>query len=109
MSSRRSAAALLERMLAFDPARRCAIDEALAHPFFADLPMTAQRVTAKQPVEAATVDFEHRDVKLAAVRELVGREVGEYTRRRALAEKAALQLGVAHKRKRDAGAADAGA
>ena len=98
-------AELLQAMLTFDPARRTGIDEALAHPFFADLPMTAQRVTAKQPVDAATVDFEHREVKLAKVRELVGSEVGEYTRRRALAAKAALQLPPgALKRKRAAGA-----
>ena len=100
-----AATELLQAMLTFDPARRTGIDEALAHPFFADLPMTAQRVTAKQPVDAATVDFEHREVKLAKVRELVGSEVGEYTRRRALAAKAALQLPPgALKRKRAAGA-----
>ena len=39
---------LLERMLAFDPGRRCSAEEALTHEYFADLQLPAPDEPGKQ-------------------------------------------------------------
>ena len=92
-----SAIALLESMLEFEPSRRPAVAEvstphrtdphtqpphagrfvsparpilpnqAIDHDFFKDMQMRAPSTLALAPVDAATIDFEYRDVKVLVV------------------------------------------
>jgi mitogen-activated protein kinase 1/3 len=63
---------LLERMLQFDPRRRCSVAQALAHPWLAAL-----ADPAAEPVAAAPFKFEFEEQKMdeAEVRRLVWEEM----------------------------------
>jgi len=87
---------LLERILQFEPSRRCSVADAMDHPFFDGMKNKMHLQLASQPVDAATIDFEHSDFKVGAIRRLVVQEIHRY------AERATT----GHARKRKLGADD---
>lgn len=63
---------LLDRMLAFDPAKRITVDEALAHPYLAALHDPADEPVANAPFN---FDFENWDLTKEAFKDLIWREI----------------------------------
>jgi len=62
---------LLERMLTFDPAKRIAVEEALAHPYLANLHDPAEEPVATTPFN---FDFEQRDFTRDEYKQLIYNE-----------------------------------
>ena len=54
---------LLHSMLQFQPGKRPTVEAALVDTFFEGMAMSAQLV-ASRPVDAATIDFEHSEIRL---------------------------------------------
>ena len=54
-------------MLRFEPAKRTSVTDALGHSFFDGMAMQAPQLVASKPVDAATIDFEHSEIKLPQV------------------------------------------
>mmetsp|Transcript_75757 Transcript_75757/g.209037 ORF Transcript_75757/g.209037 Transcript_75757/m.209037 type:complete len:142 (-) Transcript_75757:639-1064(-) len=69
-------------MLRFEPAKRTSVIDALSHPFFDGMAMHAPQLVASKPVDAATIDFEHSEIKLPQVRRKILDEIRYYTQRR---------------------------
>eukprot|EP00276_Gloeochaete_wittrockiana_P002175 CAMPEP_0184671132 /NCGR_PEP_ID=MMETSP0308-20130426/85292_1 /TAXON_ID=38269 /ORGANISM="Gloeochaete witrockiana, Strain SAG 46.84" /LENGTH=469 /DNA_ID=CAMNT_0027118203 /DNA_START=96 /DNA_END=1505 /DNA_ORIENTATION=- len=63
---------LLQRMLAFDAANRCSIDEALRHPFVRTVRKSHLETTAPASIEC---DFEELNMSAAELRERIYREI----------------------------------
>jgi len=63
---------LLDRMLAFDPGKRCTVDEALRHPYLASL-----HDPEEEPTCAAifNFDFEHYELNKETFQELIWQEM----------------------------------
>jgi len=76
-----SAIELVESILRFEPSRRCTVDQALVHPFFDGMQKRAPIQLAVSPVDSATIDFEHEEVKIAAIRRLIVQEIHFYADR----------------------------
>lgn len=64
-----SAIALLHALLQFQPSKRCSVNEALEHPFFESMGTRVPTLLAAKPVDAATIDFEHKETKLPQARD----------------------------------------
>ncbi|KAL1529995.1 hypothetical protein AB1Y20_000921 [Prymnesium parvum] len=74
----------LNGMLAFEPGKRTTVANALAHPFLDSLANHAPGLLAAKPVDAATIDFEHTDIKLPQVRRKILDEIHYYSQRRTI-------------------------
>jgi len=72
----RDAADLVEKMLAFDPRERISVDEALKHPWLANLHDPTTERTFGKPF---AFDFKEDGLNEAEVRDLVWKEMMQYT------------------------------
>ncbi len=72
----RDAADLVEKMLAFDPRERISVDDALKHPWLANLHDPATERTFDKPF---AFDFKEDGLNEAEVRDLVWKEMMQYT------------------------------
>ncbi|KAK9815669.1 hypothetical protein WJX72_007692 [[Myrmecia] bisecta] len=66
---------LMEKMLQFDPRKRITVEEALKHPYLAQLHDESAEPSAPKPFE---FDFEEEELDEAAVREKVWQEMLQY-------------------------------
>jgi len=73
---------LLHGILQFEPGKRTSVADAVAHPFFEGMVMQAPQLVASKPVDTATIDFEHSEIKLPQVRRKILDEIRYYTQRR---------------------------
>lgn len=64
---------LLERMLAFDPTKRCTVEEALAHPYLASLHDPEEEPTC--PAVFNFDEFEDKELNKAEFQELIWKEM----------------------------------
>lgn len=64
---------LLERMLAFDPSKRCTVEEALEHPYLASLHDPDDEPTASS--EFNFDEFEEKELDKSAFQDLIAREM----------------------------------
>jgi serine/threonine protein kinase len=65
---------LLEKLLEFDPADRCTVEEALAHPYLKALHFPEDEPSG-QPVNRADFQFERTYLSSEEIRELILREI----------------------------------
>ena len=79
--SPQDALSFMQELLHFKPSARLSAAKAMDHSFFDGMANRTERVTDIQPVDAATVDFEHGETRLSALRRKLLGEIEHYSKR----------------------------
>ena len=75
---------LLHELLQFRPSNRLSVTAAMDHSFFSTMQTRCERSLSVQPVDAATIDFEHAENKIPHVRKKILQEIKHYAMHRSV-------------------------